>query len=109
MKKPEAFLTEKKTALEKVKKLVADAYSSTLGALKAKGLPESTAMKIAYGAAVKTGKLGSIEMNLDFPDTLFDDAKRATYGNLIEKYPNEDVAGFVVGKKKHKKHKKSKK
>ena len=114
---PKGFLDSQKNTLIHVKKEVGAKFKDVYDKLVNKGVPDAAARQLAINAAQQVGQLESVMMGLKFPEQLFGDAARSTYGDYEMKYPDTDAASAIVGtpppigyvKKYKKKSKKSKK
>ena len=106
--KPEEYLKAQKAALTENSKGVAAIFEEILTKFKALGYPDNVARDMAMNYARNASALANIEMQAQFPDTLFSDAKSSAHGQLEAKY-GARVAADIIGIKPHKLHKKHKK
>ena len=113
---PAGFLGGKSQALTQVKDKVGTKFTTIFEALAQKGVPDVVARQLAINAAQQQGQIDSIMMGLEFPEQLFGDAARATYGEFEARYPDTNAAAAIVGNvpsigytRKYKKSKKNKK
>ena len=117
LRKPQDFLNAKSAELTKIKAQVGLKFKTIFEELTDKGVPDAAARQLAINAAQQQGQIDSVLMGLSFPEQLFGDASRSTYGLYGMMYPDTDADAVLVGtpppigyvKKYKKKSKKSKK